>query len=101
MPSRGMLYMTMRGSVMLDEIWHTSVLSRQTCRSTYALVWQDRGTVDIQLVLDRDVVAEDSDVLDTALKVSHGSEGTVAAKFRGRRVPAIATKRSYAQVGDR
>ena len=35
--------------------------------ATYTLVWQNRCTVDIQLVLDRHIVTEDCDVFDPTL----------------------------------
>lgn len=70
--------MTMRGSVMLAEIW-TSV--PQDRGETHALVGQDGRAVDVQLVLDADVVAEHGDVLDTALTlaIDAGNEAHPAA----------------------
>lgn len=41
--------------------------SKKKRRGTHALVGQNRGTVDEELVLDGDVVSEDGDVLDAGL----------------------------------
>lgn len=62
-------YMTMRGSVMLAEIWGSVVTQEEI---THALVGQDGGAVDVQLVLDADVVTQDGNVLDTALALAFG-----------------------------
>jgi hypothetical protein len=67
------LYMTIRGSVMLLEICLISLVraKRRCIPRTHALVRQDRRSVNVQLVLDRHVVTENRDVLHASLEVSY------------------------------
>lgn len=41
-----------------------------TSNATYTLVWKHRGTVDVQLVLDCDVVSKHRNVLNPSLRKS-------------------------------
>lgn len=68
---------------------------------TYALVRQHRGAVDVQLVLDGDIVAENGNVLDTALRntlalsllqdprFTHPAADSAVPSNNGRRDPGV------------